>query len=211
MSRPERPRQRYGGVDFTDRRVTRRERLLDVTLDLLDTEGLAAVTVRRVCREARLNARYFYESFADLDALFDGLVDRLESEVVQRVTELAGMRSPALPEQAMAILVDAFVDDPRLLRILHTAAEPTLRARRQALVLRSVAAIRPYLEADAAVAGRPDPRLLDTAAFLLIGGWTDVLFAFGTGELAIERGVLIDHLTTLFHAVARAASAVEGR
>lgn len=196
--------QAYGGVPFAARQQSRRERLLDAALHVLDTEGAAAVTVRRVCGAAGLNNRYFYENFADLDALLDAVVDRLEQDILRRVTELLAAGEPAPAERAIAILVSAFLDDPRLLRILHTAGDPRLARRRRALLLRSVAALRPHLAAAAGDFGGTDPRMLDTAAYLLVGGWSDTLWAYAAGELEVTRPELVDQLTVLFRAVARA-------
>jgi AcrR family transcriptional regulator len=77
--------QRYAGVAFEVRKDTRRRQLLDAALQLLDGEGFAAVTARRVCKEAGLNNRYFYESFTDIEALLDAQVDRLEQGLVHNI------------------------------------------------------------------------------------------------------------------------------
>ncbi len=203
MTGPEVSGQSYGGVPFPDRQHARRERLLDAALHLLDSGGVSAVTVRGVCREAGLNNRYFYENFADLDALLDAVVDRLEQGIAGRVAELLAADATAPPDRAIAILVSAFLDDPRLLRILHTAGDPALARRREALLLRSVAALRPYLAAAAGRFGRADPCLLDTAGYLLIGGWSDALWAFSAGKLELDRSELVEQLTALFLGVAR--------
>jgi AcrR family transcriptional regulator len=196
-------RQRYAGVSFADRKEARRARLLDAALHLLDTEGFAAVTVRRVCRDAGLNNRYFYENFTDVDAMLDAIVDRLEQELLPTVAEMLANQPNAPVDQAIGILVSAFVDDPRLLRILHSAGEPTLARRREALLLRSVAAVRPHLELAATEFGTPDQRMLDTSAYLLIGGWSDTLWAYAVGELDVERAELVEQLARLFSGIAR--------
>src|SRR5262245_45333483 len=56
---------RWAGVAPEDRRAQRRELLMATTFELLGTEGWSATTVRGVCQAARLNPRYFYESFRD--------------------------------------------------------------------------------------------------------------------------------------------------
>ncbi|NKY31689.1 TetR/AcrR family transcriptional regulator [Nocardia speluncae] len=203
MTGPEISGQSYGGVPFSDRQRSRRERLLDAALHLLDTAGAPGVTVRGVCREAGLNNRYFYENFADLDALLDAVVDRLEQSIGRRVAEILASGEPSPADDAIAVMVSAFIDDPRLLRILHTAGDPALARRREALLLRSVAALRPFLVAAAAEFGRADPRMLDTAGFLLVGGWSDALWAFSAGELTVDRSELVEQLTALFTGVAR--------
>ena len=58
----------YRGIKPDDRRAERRARLLDAGLSILGSEaGPEAVTVRGVCRQSGVSARYFYESFSDRD------------------------------------------------------------------------------------------------------------------------------------------------
>ncbi|WP_068274764.1 TetR/AcrR family transcriptional regulator [Aldersonia kunmingensis] len=197
------PRQAYAGVPFADRKNARRERLLDAALNLLDAEGFAAVTVRRVCKEAGLNNRYFYENFTDGEALLDALVDRLEQELALNTAAMMATKPIAAVDQAIEILVAAFVDDPRLLRILHSPADPTIARRRNELLLRSVAAVRPYLEVAAAEFGNPDQRMVETAGYMLIGGWSDTLWAYAEGKLGIERAELVEQLARMFSGIAR--------
>ena len=55
--------------------VTRR-RLLDAALEILDQDGLAAMTTIRVTRLAGLSQSSFYVHFADMDDLLHNLVTR---------------------------------------------------------------------------------------------------------------------------------------
>jgi AcrR family transcriptional regulator len=50
---------------------------MDAAFQLLGTEGWSGTSVRAVCQGARLNPRYFYESFDDLDALVIAVYDRV--------------------------------------------------------------------------------------------------------------------------------------
>ena len=54
--------------------------LVDAAFELLGTEGWDGTTIRGVCQSARLNPRYFYESFDGLESLFLAVFDRLTSE-----------------------------------------------------------------------------------------------------------------------------------
>lgn len=210
MNSPADPdQQRYGGIPLADRKSARRARLLDATLQVLDTEGIAAVTVRRVCREAGLNNRYFYENFTGLDDLLDVMADRIVEEVGERAAALTATAPPTRVKQAITIMVSVLLDDPRLLRILRSAGESALAQRRDAMRLRAVALLRPYLLTAANAGGIADERMIDTAAHLLVGGWIETLWAFSTGELAISRTELIDQLASLFFGVARASTATD--
>lgn len=74
---PRTMRRSYGGLSAEQRQAVRRARLLDAGLELLGTAGWTATTMTAVCREAGLTERYFYESFADRDALAEAVFDRL--------------------------------------------------------------------------------------------------------------------------------------
>ena len=71
----------YGGVDAADRLATRRARLLEAGLDLLGGDDAAELTVRGVCRQAGVAARYFYESFTDKDELVGAVFDWVIAEL----------------------------------------------------------------------------------------------------------------------------------
>ncbi|MGH9046232.1 MAG: TetR/AcrR family transcriptional regulator, partial [Acidimicrobiales bacterium] len=64
------PTQRsWRGVPPEVRRAERRELLIEAAYELLGAEGWNGTTVRGVCQAARLNPRYFYESFDSLETL----------------------------------------------------------------------------------------------------------------------------------------------
>src|ERR1700721_1384529 len=84
----------WRGVPLETRRAERREVLVDAALELLGTQGGGAFTVRGVCLEARLNARYFYESFDGLDALFVAVFDMLVGQTLQQALRALGAGGP---------------------------------------------------------------------------------------------------------------------
>jgi AcrR family transcriptional regulator len=89
---------RWVGLSPDARKAERRTLLLDATFDLLGTEGAEATTVRAVCLKARLNPRYFYESFDDLDTLVVAVYDRVV-ERRQRVALEDGHPVTGAPER----------------------------------------------------------------------------------------------------------------
>ena len=105
------------------RQQERRRLLLDAAFDVLGTHGLHAVTVRGMCEATRLNPRYFYESFTDLDALLVATYDR----AAETVFALMVAAVEALPPEATTADrtfagIDTFVRhvtaDPRRARVL---------------------------------------------------------------------------------------------
>src|ERR1700760_1177054 len=58
----------YGGVEASERLALRRRRLLEAGLELLGgSDNHPELTVRALCAEAGVSARYFYEGFTDKD------------------------------------------------------------------------------------------------------------------------------------------------
>lgn len=57
-----------------------RERVVDAALDIMDREGLEAVTMRRVAREVGVEAMSLYHHVADKDDLLDALCARVMTD-----------------------------------------------------------------------------------------------------------------------------------
>lgn len=119
-------RSRWAGVPAEDRRATRRDLLIDAAFDLLGTEGWSGTTVRAVCQAARLNPRYFYESFEDLDAVvvavYDRVVAGLGAEVLRALEDTA--HDPSAQVRALIERIVIFVDeDRRRARVLYVEAQ----------------------------------------------------------------------------------------
>ena len=80
----------------------RRRRLLDAGLDLLGGRAdPSELTVRAICRQAGLAARYFYESFADKDDLVAAVFDWVIAEIAA-TTQAAVAAAPAGSRTARA-------------------------------------------------------------------------------------------------------------
>lgn len=66
-----------------------RARVLDAALELADTEGLAAVTMRRLAAVLGVEAMSLYHHLPGKEALLDGLVEAVVAEVRRGVDERA--------------------------------------------------------------------------------------------------------------------------
>ncbi|MEW1613720.1 MULTISPECIES: TetR family transcriptional regulator [unclassified Streptomyces] len=129
----------WGGTKLADRRAARRRILLDTAERLAGAEGCAAVTVRSVCREARLTDRYFYESFTGRDDLLLAAFERVADEArralegaVARSGPQSGPRARAAVTAFVALVLDA-PHKGRLL-LLEPFADPALGARSHRLM-----------------------------------------------------------------------------
>lgn len=140
------PGRRYGGVSAEDRRRERRERLLDAGLELLGTRGYAQTTVSDVLDRAGLTSRYFYEHFANREALLTAVYDEIvargygaSAQAIKRHED--DPLTISIPAQLTAFY-EVIVDDPRMARVIFIEAvgvSPAMEAHRRA-VLRRIAA-----------------------------------------------------------------------
>jgi AcrR family transcriptional regulator len=185
----------------------RRGLLLDAGLELLGTQGLAGTTVRGVCAAARLNARYFYESFPDIDALVVAVFDRVVAELRETVdVEVAAAGpDPAARVRALVAGTARFVDsDRRRARVLYVEGrshEQLLRRRAE-----SGSLIAGLLAAE--VGGEEPGVAHRMVAAFLVGGFSELLVRWLDGEIPVERDELVHAATELFLALGRAGGRI---
>lgn len=112
--------RRYRGSTGEERRVERREALIDAAIQVYGDIGYANASVRRVVQAAGLTERYFYESFKNsddlLDAAFQHIVTRLYADVDQAAPPADG-RGLALVETKMRAYYEALRDHPAEARV----------------------------------------------------------------------------------------------
>jgi AcrR family transcriptional regulator len=190
----------YRGASADERRARRRAALLAAGLDLLGTRGWSGTTVRGVCAAAGLNDRYFYESFADLDALRLAVVDDLVAQGTAAI--LAATHTPrdlrARTRAVVTAIVDFFTADPRRAHILvhEFGSRPLLAGRRRGLIqglvgiftgqVHEILGPVPVSDAD-----------VELTALTLIGGGFELITTWLRGDLAVGREHLIDFVVAL--------------
>ena len=206
------PTRSYRGAPAEQRRAERRRRLLDAALERLGTEGWSKTTVRGVCEEARLNPRYFYESFEDLDALLLALFD----EGVVEATEVILAAYAAAPDDGHAkaeATVGAFVryatDDPRRARIgfVEALGNQALARRRLEAMHAMSQLVAAYARDFYGVADDPDP-ISDIAASMIVGGVSELMITWLDGRLHVTREQLVEDITELFVITGEGAIAI---
>lgn len=201
----------YGGESAQERAERRRRRLLDAGRVRFGTDGYRATTLRRLCREARVADRSFYEEFAQLEdlllAVYHDCLDRLEGAVLGAVEE-AG---PDVEQQARAGL-EAFFGcveaDPCLARVVWfevlgvgprvDAAYLTRTARFGGLLLALVE------QRGLGPQGEPDRRVTVQA---VVGGVSQVVQAWVYADFATPRAELVEPLVRFLLAVAERTAA----
>ncbi|HTX97360.1 MAG TPA: TetR/AcrR family transcriptional regulator [Mycobacterium sp.] len=194
----------YRGVEAAQRLATRRNRLLAGGLDLLGAEqhGISTVTVRGVCRQAGLAARYFYESFADKDEFVGCVFDWVVAELAT-TTQAAVAAVPAHEQTraGMTNIVRTIVDDPRVGRLLFSTqlADPVIvRKRAESSALFAMLSGQHVGNA----LRLPANDRINAAAHFVVGGVGQTLSAWLAGEIRLQPGQLVDQLASLLDELA---------
>jgi AcrR family transcriptional regulator len=189
----------YGGRSAGERTATRRDQLLAAGVELIGTQGVADLTVKRVCEQAELSKRYFYEHFPSLEAFVDAVMDAVVEQLAERV-RAAERDGTDWPRDRIASFVEAITTDPRLARIilLETfSGAGSLADHRQQVVHRAVELIL----ADFFDAGRhtsADAKTMRMSAYALSGACTELLLGWLEGAVEATANEIVDHLSNLF-------------
>jgi len=200
------------------READRRQRLVEAGLELVGTQGVAALTMRAACREASVGPRYFYELFATreelLAAVYDETVDRIREPILSAVVSAAGSEGvSAAMLAAFETAVAVVEDDPRIGRILfrESAADDTLRPRSQQampeFVLTVLAEVLPD-KADELRAASGGWTLLgfSAAVFALFLAWSEGVRHSSREEFVQHCAALADDYLGLDIGLSRAPS-----
>jgi len=193
---------RYRGQSAQERVAARREQLVAATLEVWARVDGPPVTMTRICHEAGLTERYFYEQFANLDeallALLAEITDEIRTVVDEAITRTEGGPAERV-RAAVAAFVHVITDDPRKGRvaILRGAARPTLSAPRSAM-LRGFGA---YAASEAAALYGTDAlqgRDGELAGLMFIGGVEKLVSAWLEGSIDAEPDDIVDVATRAF-------------
>ncbi|WP_217237886.1 TetR/AcrR family transcriptional regulator [Streptomyces sp. AC555_RSS877] len=122
-----------------------RERVLAAALELVDREGLSALSMRSLGAELGVEAMSLYRYAPGKDALLDGLVEVLYLQLEGRLAEAPVQRAPPAAERPdwraglrrIALTTyDVCVDHPQAVPLLSTRMMAVPLARRSPAVLR---------------------------------------------------------------------------
>lgn len=198
---------RWAGVPAADRVSARRALLLDAALDLLGTEGWSGTSVRAVCHAARLNPRYFYESFTDLDELVIALYDQLIADLREQVTEAVENAGDS-PLRALVETTVEFIDaDHRRGRVLYVEALGNEKLNRRRVETGFIIAGH----VQSARGDGTDDQLSMITASILVGGFSELLLAWLNGIITVSKPELVDAAAQLFTAMTSTAEAMTSR
>ncbi|HEX2590962.1 MAG TPA: TetR/AcrR family transcriptional regulator [Rhizomicrobium sp.] len=97
----------YLGSTPEERQLQRRETLIKAGCDVYAARGYRNATVKAICEQAGLTERYFYESFANNEALFLALFTKVTGEMLDAV-RAAGDAVKGPPEKKARAILDAY-------------------------------------------------------------------------------------------------------
>ncbi|MBJ7329706.1 MAG: TetR/AcrR family transcriptional regulator [Solirubrobacteraceae bacterium] len=195
----------YGGTPGSDRVEERRARLIDAAMELIVSGGWRQITIYRLCRQAKLNKRYFYESFSTLDETAEAVVDFVMEGLTEAAFPVAmegvaaGDSTEEIAQRAVGALVTYTTEDPRRARVLfaEVSATPAAERHRKTLMRGLADQLARYGREFHKAPGRADPRSRVTASFL-IGGTAETILAWLDDELEISRAELISDIAALW-------------
>ena len=193
----------YRGQSLAQRRAERRGRLIEAVVEVWGTAGGPPITMTRVCSAAGLTERYFYESFADLDAALVATVEQLAAEVARACGDAVADNAVEPSRRVRAgleALVRLLVEDPSRghVSMVAAASHPATRSRRSELLegLRAfVVAEARAVHGDAARSG--DDALV--AASMFLGGVGQLLTDRIEGRLDLTPDRIVAAAQRLWH------------
>ncbi|VVE85830.1 TetR family transcriptional regulator [Pandoraea sputorum] len=112
--------RRYGGVAHAQREQARRTALIDAATEVFGTVGFRRATVRAVCGLARLNDRYFYAAFDNMEHLLRVTYAHHAQTLLERLQTAISDSAPTLDARLDAGLnaFFAFLRQPLAARVL---------------------------------------------------------------------------------------------
>jgi AcrR family transcriptional regulator len=197
-----------------DRAAARRAALVEAGVELLGTEGAAGVTVRAVCRGAKLTERYFYESFDGRDALLRAVHAQVAGEARDTIAAAVAVALPSAgvdadPERVAHAAVASFTAfleaDPRRGRVLLSESfTDSVLASHDLELLPAFAAL--LVAQIRALPDPPDDVDAALTAVALLGALRTLYLAWLEGDPPISSARLNAHAARLIVAAARVSS-----
>ncbi|WP_194855387.1 TetR/AcrR family transcriptional regulator [Alloalcanivorax venustensis] len=208
MAYPTRP---FQGQSAASRIHARRQQLLSQAYQIIAAEGWRKLTIHKLCAQAGLNKRYFYESFDSLDAMAAALVDDLAEELIGIGQNAAlsgwqeGMDTPALARQVLDRCIGWMVDEPARTRLLFSSASENPQALEQRkTVIRKMARVLSTFSLQYHQAGEPLP-IAHVGSALLVGGTIEAVMSWLDADVVVSREEFVEDIACFWVAVGDSA------
>lgn len=171
----------YRGVQGPERRAARRRRFLEAGLQLFGSTGYASTSVKALCTEGGLSERYFYESFADREALLVAVYDEVVERVLGRITlamQAAGPDPIDRGRAAFSAFFGLLCGDPRLARVQVLeliGVSPSAEQHRRQTLHAFAGVVADALRDLASTQSDARPERLRLTSIALVGATNEVL------------------------------------
>jgi AcrR family transcriptional regulator len=188
----------YRGIDAADRVAERRRRLLSAGLDILGAESdVSELTVRAICRQAGVTARYFYESFTDKDGFVGVVFDWVIADIAATTQAAVAAAPPAEQTRAgIANIVRTIVGDARVGRLLFSSQLSNAVVARKRVESSALLAMLSGQHAGS-VLHLPENEKIKATSHFVVGGVAQTLSAWLAGDVALEPDQLVDQLASV--------------
>jgi AcrR family transcriptional regulator len=102
--------RRYAGKSRFERRAERRQQLIEAGLELFGTVGYRETTIEKVCSDAGVGIRAYYEEFGNRAALFRAVYDHVIAQTEARVEHALATAATDSPEERLGRFLRVFLD-----------------------------------------------------------------------------------------------------
>jgi AcrR family transcriptional regulator len=193
----------YRGVEAPERLAQRRRQLLDAGLELLGgADDPPELTVRALCTQAGVSARYFYESFTDKDQLVATVYDWVIADIA--ATTQAAVAAAPRDEQNWAGIVNLvrmIADDVRIGRLLFNPALSNAVLARKRAEVGGVFALLSGQHVTTAYQ-LPENGWTKSVAHFVVGGVGQTISAWVSGDIDLNQAQLVEQLTRILDGLA---------
>lgn len=196
-----------------ERLAERRAKLLEAGLEVMGTEGAAAVSMRGICRVAELTERYFYESFRNREEFLVAVLDMVALEARDAMLTTLGTAAADRAE-LVRNLVRVFTlyvrDDPRRARVMFVEswAAPELIRRGAELVSEFTTPIAAVAASFGPASERSDDLDIELNALATFGAVAYLYQRWLREGFAISAERMVEHVSRVVEQLSAVSSAL---
>lgn len=204
------PERRYAGQSSEQRERERRKRLMETGLDLFTQLGYQNTTVEKICSQAKVTTRHFYQHFRNREALLEALLAQLREDVTSVV--LSAMQQRGNPQERAMNTLRAFVDfylgDPRRAQ-LGSVESVGINPRMEALRRKSIHQFAQFITIaanDLAAAGELPDRDYHLPSVALVGAVNELIVEWLTSDTGLNAQDISREVMLFFRALMAGAA-----
>ncbi|MBB6521474.1 TetR/AcrR family transcriptional regulator [Pseudoteredinibacter isoporae] len=113
----------YKGLNTSERQAMRRKQLMQAGIEVMGSRGYAGCSCKMICTQAGLTERYFYQNFANREALLQAIYqehsERVMEEIASAVADCKGEQPELRIEAGLRAFYGDMRENPNIARILY--------------------------------------------------------------------------------------------